>query len=67
MTIGFALLLGFGMVLVIEGITFALLPGRLEDLLRLLAGIPPGTRRAIGLSAVVLGIVLVALALRGGL
>jgi hypothetical protein len=36
MEIGFALLLGFGMVLVIEGLAFALAPRRMEDLLRIL-------------------------------
>jgi uncharacterized protein YjeT (DUF2065 family) len=51
------------MVLVIEGLVFALLPGRLEDLLRLMAGIPPETRRMIGLSAMALGVALVYLAL----
>jgi uncharacterized protein YjeT (DUF2065 family) len=50
MEIGFALLLGFGMVLVIEGLAFALAPRRMEDLLRILSGIPVETRRMIGLS-----------------
>jgi uncharacterized protein len=63
MSIGFALLLGFGMVLVIEGLVFALAPGRIEDMLRLMAGIPADTRRLIGLSAITLGVVLVAAAL----
>jgi hypothetical protein len=63
MSIGLALLLGLGMVLVIEGLVFSLLPGRLEDLLKLMADIPTETRRVIGLSAVTLGVVLVALAL----
>ncbi|WP_224815575.1 DUF2065 domain-containing protein [Hasllibacter sp. MH4015] len=53
-----AILMGLGMVLVIEGLVFALAPSRLEDLLRAMATIPPETRRMIGLSALVLGAVL---------
>jgi uncharacterized protein YjeT (DUF2065 family) len=64
MSIGLALLLGLGMVLVIEGLVFALLPGRLEDLLRLMAGIPPETRRIVGVSAMAVGVAVVWLALR---
>jgi uncharacterized protein YjeT (DUF2065 family) len=63
MEIGFALLLGFGMVLVIEGLAFALAPRRMEDLLRILSGIPVETRRMIGLSAVACGVIVLALAL----
>ncbi|MCU4653984.1 DUF2065 domain-containing protein [Roseibacterium sp. SDUM158016] len=65
MSIGFALLLGLGMVLVIEGLVFALAPGRMEDMLRMMANIPTETRRLIGLSAVTLGVVLVFFVLRG--
>lgn len=63
MELGFALLMGFGMVLVIEGLAFALAPRRMEDLLQLLAGIPVETRRLIGLSAVASGVIVLALAL----
>jgi uncharacterized protein YjeT (DUF2065 family) len=63
MSIGFALLLGLGMVLVIEGLAFALAPRRMEDLLRILAEIPVETRRMIGLSAVACGVIVLALAL----
>ena len=52
------LVLGLGMVLVIEGLIFALLPERLDDLLRALADIPPATRRVLGLAAVAMGAVL---------
>jgi uncharacterized protein YjeT (DUF2065 family) len=52
-------LLGIGMVLVIEGLVFALAPSRLEDLLRVLTQIPVETRRMIGFFAIALGAVLV--------
>jgi uncharacterized protein YjeT (DUF2065 family) len=38
--IGYALLLGFGMVLVIEGLAFALAPRRMEDLCAFLPKFP---------------------------
>ncbi|MCR9069118.1 MAG: DUF2065 domain-containing protein [Rhodobacteraceae bacterium] len=61
-------LLGIGMVLVFEGLVFALAPSRLEDLLRVLQQIPVETRRIIGLAAVAIGAVLVswAVSLSGG-
>jgi uncharacterized protein len=61
------LVLGLGMVLVIEGLVFALAPSRLEDLLRLMSQIPVETRRLIGLAAVSLGAVLVSWAISAGL
>ena len=61
------LVLGLGMVLVIEGLVFALAPSRLEDLLRLMSQIPVETRRLIGLAAVTLGAVLVSWAISVGL
>lgn len=63
MDFGIALLLGLGMVLVIEGIVFALLPSRLEDLLRMMEQIPVETRRILGLSGVAVGVIIVALVL----
>ncbi len=53
-----AILMGLGMVLVIEGLVFALAPSRLEDLLRALTQIPAETRRMIGFGAVAIGAVL---------
>lgn len=53
-----AILMGLGMVLVIEGLVFALAPSRLEDLLRVLQAVPVETRRLIGFCAVALGAVL---------
>jgi len=63
---GLILVLGLGMVLVIEGLVFALAPSRLEDLLKLLTSIPVDTRRMIGLGAVALGAVLVSWAISAG-
>jgi hypothetical protein len=64
--IAVAILLGVGMVLVIEGLVFALAPSRLDDLLRLMTQIPPETRRLIGLVAVAMGAVLVSWAISLG-
>ena len=50
-----AILLGVGLVLVLEGLFIALIPIRIEDILKALADIPPETRRWIGLGAAVLG------------
>ena len=60
------ILLGIGMVLVIEGLVFALAPSRLDDLLRLLSQIPLDTRRLVGLAAVAMGAVLVSWAVSLG-
>ena len=57
-----SIILGIGMVLVFEGLVFALAPSRLEDLVKLIAEIPLETRRAIGLGAVAAGVLLVWLA-----
>lgn len=56
------ILLGLGLVLVIEGLVFALAPSRLEELVKLIAETPVETRRTIGLVAVALGVLLVWLA-----
>lgn len=53
------LLLGLGLVLVIEGLAFALAPSRLDDVVELIRQIPPDTRRLIGLGAVALGVLIV--------
>jgi len=52
-------LLGIGLVLVIEGLVFALVPGRLEELVRAISELPVETRRTIGLIALALGVVLI--------
>ncbi|MEM0946047.1 MAG: DUF2065 domain-containing protein [Pseudomonadota bacterium] len=51
--------LGAGLVLVIEGLVFALAPSRLEEALDLLKSLPPETRRLIGLLAVAIGVALI--------
>ena len=53
------ILLGLGLVLVIEGLVFALAPSRIDEALELLRQIPPETRRVMGLGAVALGVLLV--------
>ena len=51
--------LGLGLVLVFEGLVLALLPNRLEELIRMISEIPMETRRTMGLGAVALGVLLV--------
>lgn len=58
--------LGIGLVLVFEGLVFALAPSRLEELVKIIAEMPIETRRAVGLGAVALGVLLVWIA-KGGL
>ena len=55
-------LLGLGLVLVFEGLVFALAPSRLEELVRIIAEMPLETRRALGLAAVAIGVLLIWLA-----
>ena len=52
-------LLGIGLVLVFEGLVFALLPNRLEELIKVISDMPIETRRAFGLAAVAIGVLLV--------
>ena len=53
------LILGIGLVLVIEGLVFALAPSRLDDLVAMMAAMTRDQRRLIGLVALALGVVLV--------
>ena len=55
-------ILGLGLVLVFEGLVFALAPSRLEELVRIIAEMPIDTRRALGLGSVAIGARLVWLA-----
>ena len=52
-------LLGIGLVLVFEGLVLALLPNRLEDLIKAIEDIPFETRRLLGLGCVAFGVLLV--------
>jgi Uncharacterized protein conserved in bacteria len=58
------LILAVGLVLCVEGLVLALAPSRLEEVVRAFAELPPATRRGIGLTALAIGVVLVALARR---
>jgi len=53
------ILLAIGLVLVVEGLVFALAPNRLEDLLAALSQIPVDTRRTVGLAALAFGVALI--------
>ncbi|AJE48217.1 DUF2065 domain-containing protein [Celeribacter indicus] len=56
------LILAIGLVLCVEGLALALAPSRMEDLVRAVAALPPARRRVLGLAALALGVVLIALA-----
>ncbi|MEK6205190.1 MAG: DUF2065 domain-containing protein [Amylibacter sp.] len=53
------LLLGFGLVAVIEGLVLALAPLRFEDLLKAMGELSHDQRRLLGVVVVALGVVLV--------
>ncbi|MFN7002843.1 MAG: DUF2065 domain-containing protein [Roseinatronobacter sp.] len=53
------ILLALGLVLIFEGLVFALAPRRLDDILRMLADLPFDARRLIGILALVTGAVLI--------
>jgi hypothetical protein len=55
-------LLAIGLVLVVEGLAFALAPSRIEDALDLLRRLSRDARRLIGLTALATGIAVIALA-----
>jgi uncharacterized protein len=56
------IIMAIGLVLVVEGLVFALAPSRLEDVLEALKNMAPERRRLIGLAALAIGVVLVWLA-----
>jgi len=51
--------LGLGLVLVIEGLVFALAPSRLDELVAIMASMSREQRRTIGLVAMTLGVGLI--------
>lgn len=53
------IVLALGLVLVVEGLAFALAPSRIDEALELLRRLPLETRRYLGLAAVAAGVVLV--------
>lgn len=59
MSLWAAIGLALGFVLIVEGLVLALAPRRIEDALRLLAGLGLDQRRLIGLGALGLGVALV--------
>jgi uncharacterized protein YjeT (DUF2065 family) len=58
---GYAILLGLSMALVIEGLVLALAPSRFDDILAALSRLTPQMRRSLGLMCVAVGVLCVAL------
>ncbi|MCH2075571.1 MAG: DUF2065 family protein [Rhodobacteraceae bacterium] len=56
------ILLAFGLVLIVEGLVYALAPSLIEDLLAALKALPLESRRLIGFLALTAGAALVLLA-----
>jgi uncharacterized protein YjeT (DUF2065 family) len=52
-------ILALGLVLIVEGLVYALAPSLVEDLLAALRDLPLETRRLVGLAALALGMLLV--------
>lgn len=52
-------LLALGLVLIVEGLVYALAPSLVDQMLLALAALPPEARRLMGLLALVLGLALV--------
>ena len=55
-------LLAIGLVLIVEGLVYALAPSLIEELLDTLRALPLETRRVMGLVALAVGVVVVWLA-----
>jgi len=55
------ILIGAGLVLVIEGLLYALAPSLARQLAEAAASVPPGVLRMAGVAAVAAGVLLVAL------
>jgi uncharacterized protein YjeT (DUF2065 family) len=54
--------LALGLVLIVEGLVYALAPRSIERMLEAFRMVPPEARRALGLAAMAVGLVLVWLA-----
>lgn len=54
--------LALGLVLIVEGLVYALAPGLIEQMLEALRALPSEARRAFGLAAMAAGLALVWLA-----
>jgi uncharacterized protein YjeT (DUF2065 family) len=52
-------LLALGLVLIVEGLVYALAPSLIDQMLVALAALPPEARRLMGLLALVIGLALV--------
>jgi uncharacterized protein YjeT (DUF2065 family) len=52
-------ILALGLVLIVEGLVYALAPSLVEDLLAALRDLPLETRRLVGLAALAVGMALV--------
>jgi uncharacterized protein YjeT (DUF2065 family) len=52
-------LLALGLVLIVEGLVYALAPSLIDQMLAALASIPPEARRLMGLLALIVGLALV--------
>ena len=61
------ILLAIGLVLIVEGLAYALAPSLLERMLEALRNLPEGVLRNLGALCVVSGLILVWLAFRLGL
>lgn len=61
-----AILLAFGLVLVLEGLVYVLAPSLVEKMLLAMKEIPLQVRRNIGLGAVAIGVLLIWLARLAG-
>ncbi len=53
------IVLALGLVLVVEGLAFALAPSRIDEALELMRKLPVEARRTLGLGALAVGVVLV--------
>ena len=59
--------LAFGLVLIVEGLAYALAPSLIERMLEMLRSLPEAARRQVGLLSAVTGLILVWLAYHLGL